>query len=89
MLCDKHIHQLDNFVLFVAVAAPFSSIPQLLKVFIEQQAELSILSWSLYVLLSIPLVVYGIVHREKVVLFNAGLNMIMQLAIMVGILLYG
>jgi len=85
---EKRIHALDKFVLWVAIIAPFTSIPQVIKVYVEGSADLSVVSWAFYAIFSIPLIMYGLVHREKIVLFNSTLNFCMQVSVVLGIFLY-
>jgi hypothetical protein len=79
---------LDRTILLFAILAPFTNIPQLMKIFTEQHADLSLTSWSLYALFNIPLLSHGLIRKDKVVLFNTSLNMVMQICIVIGILLY-
>ena len=77
-----------NIITVFAVCAPFTNIPQLLKVYVERAADLSLLSWSLYVVFTIPFIIYGIVDRDRLVLMNSSINLVLLIAIVVGILLY-
>lgn len=85
----KRAEVLDKWVVAFAILAPFTNIPQLLKIFTEQKSDLSVLSWSLYLLFNIPFIVHGLIRNDKVVLFNAGLNMVMQAGVLIGIAFYG
>ncbi len=79
----------DKVVLVFAIIAPFTSIPQVLKVYVEQSAGVSLASWCMYAFFTIPLIIYGFVHRDRVVQFNASLNFLMQVSVVVGVLIYG
>ncbi len=79
---------LDHYIVLFAIAAPFTNIPQILKVYLEHDGNLSLLSWSLYALFNIPLITHGVIRKDKVVLFNTTLNMCMQIMVIAGILLY-
>ncbi len=85
---QTHTPGLDRFVLMVAIIAPFTNIPQILKIYVQGNAEASLISWMLFALFSVPLIVYGVVHREKVIMFNASLNFVMQVTVCVGIVVY-
>lgn len=79
---------LDHWILLVAVCAPFTNIPQILTVYIDHNTGISLLSWSLYALFNIPLLTHGIIRKDTIVLFNSGMNMLMQISVVVGALLY-
>ena len=89
LFAHPKLDALDHSILLFAIIAPFTNIPQLLKVFVEQKADLSLLSWILYALFNIPLFTHGLIRKDKVVLFNTALNMVMQMLIVAGILIYG
>lgn len=82
------VDPLDRCILVFAVLAPFTNIPQILKIYTEGHADLSLTSWSLYVLFNIPLFTHGLIRRDRIVLFNTLLTMVMQLCVVTGILLY-
>jgi len=87
-LIHPKLDTLDRTILLFAILAPFTNIPQLLKIFVEQKADLSLASWSLYALFNIPLLTHGFIRKDNIILFNTGLNMVMQLLIVMGIFLY-
>ena len=66
---DPKIKFLDNLVMCVAVIMPLTSIPQIYKIWFLQNAQsISLLTWSLFFIMAIPLLIYGIVHKEKVLI---------------------
>jgi hypothetical protein len=79
---------LDRVILLFAVLAPFTNIPQLLLIYVGHKADLSLASWTLYVLFNIPLFTHGLIRNDRIILFNTALNMCMQLLVVAGILLY-
>lgn len=68
---------------------PLTHIPQLLKIYAEKSASLSLLTWSLYFVLCIPWCVYGFIHRERLIAYTYVLNIVMYMGIIAGIVLYG
>jgi uncharacterized protein with PQ loop repeat len=81
---------LDKTVYFVALFGPIMTIPQVLKIWAEQSvAGLSLISWSAYCCVSLFWLTYGIVHREKPIIFSNVLWLITDTSIVVGILIYG
>ena len=56
---------LDRAVLAAGVAGPIMTIPQVLDIFLSQNAAgVSVISWSSYALFDIIWIIYGFVHRE-------------------------
>lgn len=82
------VDTLDKWISAFAVLAPFTSLPQLFSVYVERRADLSLPSWTMYVLFNIPFLLHGVLRKDYVVLFSASLNMCLQGLIVVGILLY-
>ena len=74
----------------VAVIAPLTTLPQMYTIWIERSAAgISVLTWFLYTLFSIPLLVYGIVHKAKPLIVMYTLWIIVNLSVAIGALLYG
>jgi len=80
---------LDQFLLLVAIVGPLVNLPQLFKILYEgTSAGVSILSWSLYTILAIPWLVYGIVHKEKPIIIAYTLWVILDAAVLVAAIAY-
>jgi len=84
------VNFLDRFLLIVAVVAPAMTIPQIYKVFSQQNAAgISILTWSMYALLCVPWLVYGFVHKEKPIIVSYAIWLITDVTVVIGALMYG
>ncbi len=80
---------LDKGIYVVGIAIPIMTIPQVLKIWLEQSAAgISILTWSVYFLGSIFWLVYGIAHKEKPIIVMHTLLIILNGLIVAGALLY-
>ena len=67
---NKGIRFLDKLVLGVAFIMPLTALPQLYTIWVKHSTQgVSVLTWLLLTILSIPMVIYGIVHKEKPILF--------------------
>jgi uncharacterized protein with PQ loop repeat len=67
---DKLKNMLDKAMYFIGALAPIMTIPQVYKIWIEKSGEsISLLSWGTYTLVSLFWVLYGIVHKEKLLIF--------------------
>jgi len=85
---SRGILMIKRAITVFAVVAPFTNVPQLVKIYSERSADLSLLSWSLYIVFTIPFIIYGIVDRDRLVLINSCMNLVMLITIVTGILLY-
>ena len=80
---------MDKVILGVAVAGPIMTIPQLLKIWVEKNATgVSVISWAAYLVLSVFWLIYGVMHKEKPIIFSSVLWIILQILIVIGILIY-
>lgn len=65
------IRLLDKFLIAIAVIGPLMAIPQLLDVYMNQNADnISFLSWASWSLFNLFWLAYGIVHREKPIIIT-------------------
>ena len=79
----------DRIIVFIAVIAPLTTIPQVLKIYLEKQvAGLSLETWLMYTVFNIIWVAYGIFHREKPIIISSVLWFTVDLLVAVGILVY-
>lgn len=80
---------MDNFIYIVTPLTVIIFIPQLLKIWMGKSAVgLSLLSWVGMLAGSLFWLVYGIIHKEKPMVFiNIAVGMV-QVLIVIGILMY-
>ena len=87
---DPKIRFLDNLVYIIAFIFPLSAIPQIINIWVYKNAQgVSIVSWGLFLILTIPLIAYGIVHKSKQLSIMWILWLIVYITIIVGTYLYG
>lgn len=85
----RYLRLLDAVVYVVGILSPILTIPQILDIYIGQDATgVSATSWGAYTLLIIPWVFYGIVHKEKVLIINSVLWLVFNALVFVGALIY-
>lgn len=81
---------IDSLMIAGGIIGPLSALPQILIIFSNQDAgSVSLVSWSLFTVLSIIGLIYSIVHKEKIILLGYSLYTLADLTIVIGILLYG
>ena len=81
---------LDRIVLAAGVIGPLMTIPQIVKIFVLQDASgVSMISWGMYATLDIPWILYGIVHRDVPIALTYTLWLIMNVSVVAGAVFYG
>ncbi len=79
----------DKIIVFVAVIAPLTTIPQILKIYLEKQvAGLSLETWLMYTVFNVIWVAYGVFHREKPVIISSTLWFTVDLLVTLGIIFH-
>ncbi len=86
---NKMKRALDRLMYVVGIFAPVALVPQILQIYTTKSAEgLSLSTWLLLSLFNIFWATYGVVHKDKHIIFA---NMLMALfngIIAAGVLLY-
>lgn len=86
---QKNTHVIDDIMIAGGVIGPLSALPQIISIYSSQDAgQVSLLSWSLFTILSLVGIIYSLVHKEKIILLGYSLYFIVDLFIVVGILMY-
>lgn len=77
------------YMIVVGLAAPLMTIPQLTKLWSEQDASgLAPSTWIAYTIVAASWLVYGIIYKEKPIIFTHLFLFPINLLIVVGILLF-
>lgn len=84
-------HKILNFVVaIVATASPLITVPQLYDIYSRQNAlGVSSATWLMYIFTASIWFMYGTIHKEKVIMINGVLGIILGASIFFGTLLYG
>ncbi len=86
----SYIAFLDKLTFIVGVIGPFTVLPQIISIFSTKSAAgVSLTTWSLIFIVTFPWILYGIAHREKSIIVSFVLWEVANLAVVVGVLLYG
>ncbi len=87
---DKFKRFMDKAIYVVAILGPIMTLPQVINIWINKNASgVSVISWSSYVILSLFWLTYGILHKEKPIIFTSVLWIILDILIAVGAVIYG
>lgn len=79
----------DKLVYATGIIGPISTLPQVFTIWINKSAQdISLFTWLMYLFGSFIWFFYGLIHKEKAIIFlNAGL-IIVNLLIVIGTILY-
>ena len=81
---------MDKTIYFVGIFGPLMTIPQLIKIFYEKNAVgVSAISWLGYSIAALFWISYGIMHKEKPIIFTYLLWFVLDIVIVIGALIYG
>lgn len=80
----------DRSIYVIGVIGPAMTIPQLLKICIEQNAAgVSLIMWVTYLFIAIFWIIYGVIHKVKAIVFSYIIWIILDILIIAGIIWYG
>jgi uncharacterized protein with PQ loop repeat len=80
---------LDKLIFVVGFLGPVSTVPQIWTIFVDHDASgVSMLSWSLYAFFSIIWIIYGILHKEKAIIFTYSLWTVMEGLVVLGTIVH-
>jgi uncharacterized protein with PQ loop repeat len=85
----KIIRLLDKLILFLSFITPLSALPQIIEVFLKKDAgSVSVITWGLWWIISIPWLIYGIVHRIKPIIIVNSLWLLVHSMMIALIIIY-
>ena len=81
---------LDKCIYVIGLVGPIMTLPQVKIIWIDHQVEgVSLLSWSAFLVIAIFWILYGLAHKELPIIITNALFLILDTAVVIGILLYG
>ncbi len=87
---DTGIRLLDHVCMIFSVVMPATTIPQIYKTYVTQNAVgVSLWMWVLYCIAVVPWLIYGIVHKARPIILLNVLWLIVQAIMIAGVLMYG
>lgn len=87
---SKFKRGVDKVAYLFGIVLPLFTIPQLYKIWVlKNAAGVSLTSWAVFSVGAIFWIFYGIVHKEMPIIISQILWFVLQLAIVIGILMYG
>lgn len=83
------IRFLDRILIIIAVVGPLMSLPQLLEVYMNQNADnISFLSWSSWAFFNLIWLIYGIVHKERPIIITYTLWFIVNAMMAISVIIF-
>lgn len=90
-LHDKKLkYALDKLVLIISFIIPIMTLPQVYNIWFLHQAQgVSLITWGTYLCSSLIWLTYGIVHKDKYIVFANILWVMTDVFIVGGLLIFG
>lgn len=79
---------LDHFIYLIAFAGPIMTIPQIYDIWVTKQPSINLLTWGSYLAIGGVWLYYGILHKEKPIIFSNILGIITTGLVFLGALIY-
>lgn len=84
---DPKFRRLDQLILVISMIYPLTAIPQILKIWSEQDSSgVSLITWFLWLILAFPMLYYGIVHKTKPFIIMYSLWIIIHITVILSAL---
>ena len=87
---DKWKNRIDKGVYFIGGIGLIFTIPQITKIWLNQNAAgVSVIAWISYLIGALFWVFYGFMHKERPIIFTYGVWVILDIIIIIGTIIYG
>lgn len=81
---------LDKIIFLAAVVGPIMTIPQIINIWVQKSTEgVSLYTFGSYLLLNFVWLYYGLVHRDRAIIFAYLMWILANSTVVIGLLLYG
>lgn len=86
---DNYIKLLDRLTFVAGIIGPFTVLPQIYTIFSTQSAAgVSLATWASIFIVTFPWILYGVAHKDKSIIVSFILWEVVNLAVVIGVLLY-
>ena len=84
---EKGKRLFDEFIYVVSIVGPFVILPQVIEIWVNKNIQgVSVVTWGLSGVISSFWFVYGVLHKEKPIMFANALGCILSFLVVLGIL---
>ncbi|MBU1199566.1 MAG: hypothetical protein KKF46_02855 [Nanoarchaeota archaeon] len=81
---------MDKAIFVVGIIGPLMTIPQVLKIWVAKNAtSISLISWIVYTIQAVFWLIYGILHKEKPIIYAYVCWIVLDVLIVIGTIIYG
>ena len=82
--------RMDKIIYPIGIFGPIMTLPQLTKIWIHKNAAgISAISWIAYTICAVFWLMYGIIHKEKPIIFTYSIWIFLDVIIVFGTFIYG
>lgn len=90
---ERRLNKLEKFiygaVYFIGILGPIMTIPQIMEIWVGKNAAgVSAISWGAYAAIESFWIIYGIVDRDKPIIFIYSMWVIIDIFVMIGAIIY-
>ncbi len=83
------VRVMDKVMYVIGALGPIMTVPQVVKIWVDHSVEgVSAISWMSYFIFSVFWIAYGILHKEKTIIFTYCLWFILNGLVAIGALIY-
>lgn len=83
------VQLLDHIAIAAGIIGPIMTLPQVYQIFaLQNAAGVSAVSWGAFAILDIPFILYGVVHRDRLIIVTYILWIVMNTAVAAGAIIY-
>ena len=87
---DSMKRLMDKMIYAAGFLGPIFSIPQITNIWVHKQAAgVSVITWFSFLFTSLFWLVYGIIHKERAIIFTYCIWIVINSIIIVGAIIYG
>ena len=76
---------IDRLIFVTAVATPVMTMPQVYKIWIENNRDASLITWSSYLIIAFVWLIYGYKYNDRAIVVMQSLCIVTYLLIVIGL----
>ena len=87
---SRFAESFNRFMYVIAIIIPLMTIPQIITIWTNKSAQdVSLLTWSAYLFSALCWLIYSIIHKDRPLIINSILWVILETFVIAGIIIYG
>ena len=86
---NHKIKFIDDIIYFFAIIIPLMTIPQIWVIWVNKSAQdMSLITWGAFLVSAFVWLIYSIVHKDKPLIINSVLWVILESLVVIGIIIF-